>query len=227
MKAYICVYRHPIPIPQARHLTELAAANNPPLRQFLDLYDNQNCFYDWGMIPASSRQAKCLEMCTRPHGEFADPMSETIWRLETTSCSFVPNRLVDQLGNTFILASEPSLLASPAKSFGLMITIQGTGTFSTYWHVQTATNLSSMRRFTSTTTTGRSVAKRLTGYSLAKRHASTLSIRSTLQPGPRGMLRSGAHHKTRKLLAWKQSCFRSQPPHVAFVLPTPRDHTQR
>jgi len=52
MKAYVCVYRHPTPSRQDRHLTELAAADNPTLRRFLDVYDNQSCFYDWGDDPS-------------------------------------------------------------------------------------------------------------------------------------------------------------------------------
>ncbi len=52
MKAYICVYRHPIPGRRDRRLTELASASNPTLRRFLDVYDDQNCFYDWGDDPS-------------------------------------------------------------------------------------------------------------------------------------------------------------------------------
>src|SRR5216683_1787219 len=51
MKAYICVYRHPIPRHRDRRLTELAGASNPTLHRFLEVYDDQNCFYDWGDDP--------------------------------------------------------------------------------------------------------------------------------------------------------------------------------
>ena len=52
MKAYICVYLHPIPKDHDRRCSELAAASNPTLRRFLDVYDDQNCCYDWGDDPS-------------------------------------------------------------------------------------------------------------------------------------------------------------------------------
>ncbi len=52
MKAYVCVYRHPIPSRRDRRLTESVGASNPTLRRFLDVYDDQNCFYDWGDDPS-------------------------------------------------------------------------------------------------------------------------------------------------------------------------------
>ncbi len=52
MNAYVCVYLHRIPSRRDWHRTESAAASNPTLRQFLDVYDDQNCFYDWGDDPS-------------------------------------------------------------------------------------------------------------------------------------------------------------------------------
>src|SRR6266566_4296432 len=149
--------------------------------------------------------------------------------LETTSRSFVPGRPADQFGNTSISASEPSPLASLAKPSGRMIDMQGTETSSTYWPVHLMVYLSSTRLFTGTTTIGRGDARRPTGCLLANSHSSTWSIHSTLQrtPGSRELLRPGTHRGTGKLLASKPSCFRSRPPHVAFVPPTPRSHTDR
>lgn len=51
MNAYVCVYRHLIPGRRGWHRTESAATSNPTLRRFLDVYDDQNCFYDWGDDP--------------------------------------------------------------------------------------------------------------------------------------------------------------------------------
>jgi hypothetical protein len=52
MKAYVCVYRHPIPSRRDKRLTELVGTSNPTLRRFLDVYDDHNCFYDWGDDPS-------------------------------------------------------------------------------------------------------------------------------------------------------------------------------
>ncbi len=52
MKAYVCVYRHPIPDPNDWHDTQEAAASNGTLRQFLDVYNDNNCYYDSGDDPS-------------------------------------------------------------------------------------------------------------------------------------------------------------------------------
>lgn len=52
MRAYVCVYRHPVPRPIDRRRTETTAADNPLLRRYLDLYDRADCFYDWGDDPS-------------------------------------------------------------------------------------------------------------------------------------------------------------------------------
>jgi hypothetical protein len=52
MNAYVCVYRHMLPKRRDWHRTESAAASNPALRRFLEIYDAQNCFYDWGDDPS-------------------------------------------------------------------------------------------------------------------------------------------------------------------------------
>jgi hypothetical protein len=52
MNAYVCVYLHQTPSRRNRRRTESAAASNPILHRFLDVYDNSNCFYDWGDDPS-------------------------------------------------------------------------------------------------------------------------------------------------------------------------------
>src|SRR5438477_17569 len=52
MNGYVCVYRHSIPCRRDWLRTESAAASNPRLRRFLDVYDDQSCFYDWGDDPS-------------------------------------------------------------------------------------------------------------------------------------------------------------------------------
>ncbi|MBO0791513.1 MAG: hypothetical protein J2P36_11265 [Ktedonobacteraceae bacterium] len=52
MNGYVCVYRHRIPPRRDRRRTESAAASNSTLRRFLEVYDDQNCFYDWGDDPS-------------------------------------------------------------------------------------------------------------------------------------------------------------------------------
>src|SRR6266852_1295051 len=103
-------------------------------------------------IPASSLRAKCSEMCVMPHGECADPTFERPCRQEIISHSFVPSTLEDEVGITTILASEPSLLASPARPSGWMINMRSTETSSTSWRVHLLmAHLSSTRFFMRTT----------------------------------------------------------------------------
>jgi hypothetical protein len=52
MKAYLCVYRHPVPSKRSRILTEEAADSNPFLRKFIDQYFEANSLYDWGDDPS-------------------------------------------------------------------------------------------------------------------------------------------------------------------------------
>lgn len=52
MRAYVCVYRHPIPRPIDRRRTEKTAAADQFLRRYLDLYDRADHFYDWGDDPS-------------------------------------------------------------------------------------------------------------------------------------------------------------------------------
>jgi hypothetical protein len=52
MRAFICVYRHPIPSKRSRKKVEEQATKDPLLKKFLGEYDNANCFYDWGDDPS-------------------------------------------------------------------------------------------------------------------------------------------------------------------------------
>jgi hypothetical protein len=52
MKAFICVYQHPIPSKREWRLTESAAADDPLLRDFLARYHDDDFFYDWGDDPS-------------------------------------------------------------------------------------------------------------------------------------------------------------------------------
>jgi hypothetical protein len=52
MKAFICVYRHPVPKRAGLRKVEKAAERQPLLRKFLAEYSQANCFYDWGDDPA-------------------------------------------------------------------------------------------------------------------------------------------------------------------------------
>src|SRR5215217_9073404 len=52
MRAWVCVYRHPIPPRSDRAKTERAADSKSFLRRYLDLYDRQDYFYDWGDDPS-------------------------------------------------------------------------------------------------------------------------------------------------------------------------------
>ncbi len=52
MKAFICVYRHPVPSNADMVKTQKTAEKQPLLRKFLDDYSQPNCFYDWGDDPA-------------------------------------------------------------------------------------------------------------------------------------------------------------------------------
>ncbi len=52
MNGYVCVYRHAIPCRRYWLRTEPVATSNPGLRQFLDVYNDQGCFYDWGDDPS-------------------------------------------------------------------------------------------------------------------------------------------------------------------------------
>jgi hypothetical protein len=52
MKAYICVYRHPVPSRKDLLSAKVAGASNPAIRRFLDVYNDQNCYYDWGDDPS-------------------------------------------------------------------------------------------------------------------------------------------------------------------------------
>jgi hypothetical protein len=51
VKAFICVYRHLVPSREELQQTRLVARQDPKLQTFLDLYDNPDCFYDWGDDP--------------------------------------------------------------------------------------------------------------------------------------------------------------------------------
>jgi hypothetical protein len=48
-RAYLCVYRHPMPKPRERQRTAEVADDNPLLRRYLDVYDTS--YYDWGDAP--------------------------------------------------------------------------------------------------------------------------------------------------------------------------------
>ena len=52
MNGYVCVYRHAIPCRRYWLRTEPVATSNPGLRRFLDVYNDQGCFYDWGDDPS-------------------------------------------------------------------------------------------------------------------------------------------------------------------------------
>ncbi len=52
MNGYVCVYRHAIPCRRHWLRTEPVATSNPGLRRFLDVYNDQGCFYDWGDDPS-------------------------------------------------------------------------------------------------------------------------------------------------------------------------------
>jgi hypothetical protein len=69
MKAFICVYQHPIPIRGAWKRTEVAAIDDPHLREFLDRYHEDDFFYDWGDDPAFFAATKQLgNPCTASWG---------------------------------------------------------------------------------------------------------------------------------------------------------------
>lgn len=61
MRAYVCVYRHPVPRPIDRRRTEEAAADNEFLRRYLDLYDQPDCYYDWGDDPSFYSATEILD----------------------------------------------------------------------------------------------------------------------------------------------------------------------
>ena len=52
MKAYVCVYLHPVPHRREFLLTQQAAADHPMLQRYLDGYEREDCFYDWGDDPS-------------------------------------------------------------------------------------------------------------------------------------------------------------------------------
>jgi len=52
MKAYACVYRHPDPPRRDRLRTEQKAERNAMLRKYLNAYDREDCWYDWGDDPS-------------------------------------------------------------------------------------------------------------------------------------------------------------------------------
>jgi hypothetical protein len=52
MKAFVCVYRHPVTHRKKRLKVEKAAEGQPLLRKFLAEYPKSTCFYDWGDDPA-------------------------------------------------------------------------------------------------------------------------------------------------------------------------------
>jgi hypothetical protein len=52
VKGYVCVYRHSTPLRRHRARTEQVAANLPLLHRYLDRYDQDDCFYDWGDDPS-------------------------------------------------------------------------------------------------------------------------------------------------------------------------------
>jgi hypothetical protein len=60
MKAFVCVYQHPIPSKSAWNKTKNAAANSPQLSEFLDRYHDSDFFYDWGDDPGFFAATKLL-----------------------------------------------------------------------------------------------------------------------------------------------------------------------
>ncbi|MDO6435756.1 hypothetical protein Q4E93_34395 [Flavitalea sp. BT771] len=52
MKAFLCVYRHPIIAPRDLRKAQRGAATHPDLQVFLDRYFQPDCRYDWGDDPS-------------------------------------------------------------------------------------------------------------------------------------------------------------------------------
>jgi hypothetical protein len=52
MKAFVCVYRHSVPSPNARSKTVAAALTTPCLNSYLSSYSLPNSFLDWGDDPS-------------------------------------------------------------------------------------------------------------------------------------------------------------------------------
>jgi hypothetical protein len=69
MNAYICVYRHPILDLDHRPSLKLAAASNPILHQYLSMYNNPNCYYDFGDDPSFFAASEILgDVCKTTWG---------------------------------------------------------------------------------------------------------------------------------------------------------------
>lgn len=60
MKAFLCVYRHPIISLRDRQIVQENAANNPVLQSFLDDYFDPSSCYDWGDNPSFFQATKLL-----------------------------------------------------------------------------------------------------------------------------------------------------------------------
>jgi len=61
VKAFVCVYRHPIPPVGDWEKTNAAAREDPLLQKFLYQYNNSGCYYDWGDDPSffAARERLC------------------------------------------------------------------------------------------------------------------------------------------------------------------------